>query len=206
MATFNLLGVGGIGTHGRPSPLVDVRVVDEDDRTVAAGEVGEIAIRGVTVMSGYWNRFEINAYRFRNGWHHTNDLGRFEADGTFTFVGPKGRMLKSAAENIYPVEIENCLRAHPAIADAAVIGVPDSRWVQAVKAIVVVEAGHEVTPEILIEHCRSNIASYKKPKYVEFVTELPRAGFAVDYDALDAQFGGGAYPGAASGTDTGTRS
>ena len=98
-------------------------------------------------MNGYWNRPELNAERARNGWHHTNDLGRFETDGTFTFVGPKARMLKSAAENIYPVEVENCIKTHPAVADCAVIGVPDDAWVQAVKAIVVLRDGATATAE-----------------------------------------------------------
>ena len=89
MATFNLLAPDGIGTHGRPSPLVDVRVVDPDDDEVPAGETGEIVVRGTTVMCGYWNRSELNAHRSRGGWHHTNDLGRYEADGSFTFVGPE---------------------------------------------------------------------------------------------------------------------
>jgi long-chain acyl-CoA synthetase len=195
MATFNLLGPGGIGSHGRPSPLVDVRVFDADDRELPAGEIGEIVVRGVTVMCGYWNRDELNAQRHRNGWHHTNDLGRFERDGTFTFVGPKGRMLKSAAENIYPIEVENCLKSHPAVADAAVIGIPDDTWVQAVKAIVVLRDDSSVTGDQLIAHCRERIASYKKPRTIAFVDALPRQGFAVDYDALDAQFGGGNYPG-----------
>ncbi len=195
MQTFNLLGVGGIGLHGRPSPLLDLRVVDPDDNEVAAGEVGEIVCRGATVMVGYWNRPELNAHRHRNGWHHTNDLGRYEADGTFTFVGPKTRMLKSAAENIYPAEVESCLRLHPAVADCAVIGVPDEVWVQSVKAIVVVRDGEKVDAAELIEHCRARIASYKKPRSVAFVDALPRAGFAVDYDELDRAHGGGGYPG-----------
>jgi long-chain acyl-CoA synthetase len=195
MATFNLLGTGGAGTHGRPSPLVDLRVVDEDDRDVAPGETGEIAIRGATVMVGYWNRPELNASRQRNGWHHTNDLGKYEADGTFTFVGPKGRMLKSAAENIYPVEVENCLKQHSAVADCAVIGVPDETWVQAVKAIVVVADGADVTPDELIAHCRERIASYKKPRSIEFIDVIPRQGFVIDYDELDGRYGGGGYPG-----------
>jgi long-chain acyl-CoA synthetase len=195
MATFNRLGADGIGTHGRPSPLVDVRVVAPDDSELPAGEVGEIVVRGVTVMDGYWNRPDLNAERSRNGWHHTNDLGRFELDGTFSFVGPKTRMLKSAAENIYPAEVENCLKTHPAVADAAIIGVPDERWVQAVKAVVVVRDGATVTADELITHCRERIASYKKPRAVEFAAALPRQGFAVDYDALDAQYGGGGYPG-----------
>ena len=164
MATFNLLAPDGIGSHGRPSPLVDLRVVDPDGNDVASGQTGEIVIRGATVMCGYWNRPELNAHRSRGGWHHTNDLGRYEADGSFTFVGPKSRMLKSAAENIYPVEIENCLKAHPDVTDCAVIGVPDPKWVQSVKAIVVRVDSSSVTEEELIEHCRSRIASYKKPE------------------------------------------
>jgi long-chain acyl-CoA synthetase len=194
MATFNLLGTGA-GTHGRPSPLVQIRIVDEDDNDVPPGAVGEIAVRGTTVMNGYWNRTELNAERARNGWHHTNDLGRYEPDGTFSFIAPKGRMLKSAAENIYPAEVENAVRAHPAVTDCAVIGVPDATWVQAVKAIVVVADGSQVADTEIIEWCRSRIASYKKPRTVEFVDELPRTGFFVDYDELDRRFGGGNYPG-----------
>jgi long-chain acyl-CoA synthetase len=195
MATFNLLGRDGIGAHGRPSPLVQVAVVGPDDDEVAPGEVGEIVVRGATVMCGYWDRAELNAHRARNGWHHTNDLGRFEADGTFTFVGPKTRMLKSGAENIYPAEVEGCLRAHPAVADAAVIGVPDDVWVQSVKAVVVLHDGAAVDAGELTEWCRDRIASYKKPRTVEFVDALPRSGFTVNYDALDSRFGGGGYPG-----------
>jgi acyl-CoA synthetase (AMP-forming)/AMP-acid ligase II len=195
MATFNLLGVGAAGTHGRPSPLVDVRVVDADDNEVPPGSVGEIVVRGLTVMSGYWNRATLNEQRARAGWHHTNDLGRFEADGSFTFVGPKTRMLKSAAENIYPVEVENCLKEHPAVEDCAVIGVPDDTWVQAVKAVVVLRADARATEGELIAHCKQRIASYKKPRSIEFADAIPRRGFAPDYDALDERYGGGGYPG-----------
>ena len=155
MATFNLLAPHAIGTHGRPSPLVDVRVVGPDDVELAPGEIGEIVVRGLTVMNGYWNRPELNEQRSRGGWHHTNDLGRFETDGSFSFIGPKTRMLKSAAENIYPAEVEGALRAHPAVADAAIIGVPDDRWVQSVKAIVVLHEGATATADELIEHCRA---------------------------------------------------
>jgi long-chain acyl-CoA synthetase len=196
MATFNLLApAGAAGTHGVVSPLVQLRVVDPDGHELAPGATGEIVIRGATVMTGYWNRGELNLERRRGGWHHTNDLGRYELDGSFSFVGPKGRMLKSAAENIYPVEVEQALRAHAAVADAAIIGVPDDVWVQSVKAIVVLHEGAVATAGELIDHCRTRIASYKKPRTVEFVDELPRRGFAVDYDALDARFGGGNYPG-----------
>jgi len=195
MMTFNCLAVGAAGTHGRPSPLVELRIVDDDDREVPAGEVGEITARGCTVMNGYWNRSDENAFRQRGGWHHTNDLGRRETDGSISFVGPKTRMIKSAAENIYPAEVEACIARHPAVAECAVIGVPDDTWVQSVKAIVVVRAGHTVSADDVIEHCRANIASYKKPRLVEFVDALPRSGFFVDYDTLDARHGGGNYPG-----------
>jgi long-chain acyl-CoA synthetase len=195
MLTYNALGTGGIGTHGRPSPVVQVRIVDPDDREVPDGETGELVARGATVMNGYWNRSELNASRRRGGWHHTNDLGRRERDGTITFVGPKTRMIKSAAENIYPAEVEGCIAAHPAVAACAVIGVPDPTWTQSVKAIVVVHDGASVTADAIVEHCRARIASYKKPRTIEFVDALPRVGFAVDYDALDARFGGGGYPG-----------
>jgi acyl-CoA synthetase (AMP-forming)/AMP-acid ligase II len=195
MLTYNALGVGGIGTHGRPSPVVQVRIVDPDDRELPDGETGEIVAKGATVMNGYWGRPELNETRGRNGWHHTNDLGRRETDGTITFVGPKTRMIKSAAENIYPAEVETCISSHPDVAACAVIGVPDSTWTQSVKAIVVTRDGRALTAGDVIEHCRRRIASYKKPRTVEFVDALPRGGFAVDYDALDAQFGGGGYPG-----------
>jgi acyl-CoA synthetase (AMP-forming)/AMP-acid ligase II len=195
MLTFNTLAHSPIGTHGRPSPVVQVRIVDPDDGEVPAGETGEIVARGPTVMNGYWNRPEENARRQRGGWHHTNDLGRREADGTITFIGPATRMIKSAAENIYPAEVEGCVAKHPAVAECAVIGVPDAQWTQSVKAIVVLNEGESATAEEIIDHCRAHIASYKKPRRVEFVEKLPRDGFAVDYRALDEQFGGGGYPG-----------
>jgi acyl-CoA synthetase (AMP-forming)/AMP-acid ligase II len=195
MLTFNTLADAPIGTHGRPSPMVQVRIVDPEDQEIGVGETGEIVARGPTVMNGYWNRPDENARRRRGGWHHTNDLGRREFDGTITFIGPATRMIKSAAENIYPAEVEGCVARHPAVAECAVIGVPDEQWTQSVKAIVVLQQGASATGDEIIEHCRSHIASYKKPRTVEFVEKLPREGFAVDYAALDEQFGGGGYPG-----------
>ncbi|MFT4233419.1 MAG: p-hydroxycinnamoyl-CoA synthetase, partial [Microbacterium sp.] len=138
---------------------------------------------------------ELTAQRQRDGWHRTNDLGRREDDGSITFIGPKGRMIKSGSENIYVAEVEQALRRHEAIADVAVIGVPDPKWDQRVKALVVRAEGAELTEADVIAHSRSLIASYKKPSEVVFVDTIPREGFAVDYDALDAQYGGGGYPG-----------
>ena len=195
MLTFNTLADSPVGTHGRASPVVQVRIVDPDDREVPIGETGEIVARGPTVMNGYWNRPEENARRRRGGWHHTNDLGRREPDGTISFIGPATRMIKSAAENIYPAEVEGCISRHPAVAECAIIGVPDAQWTQSVKAVVVLREGASATPDEIIDHCRTQIASYKKPRTVEFVEKLPRDGFAIDYDALDEQFGGGGYSG-----------
>jgi len=181
---------------GRSSPIAIVRVFDEDGKEVADGEVGELGVRGPTVGLGYWNRPEINARRTRFGWWLTNDLGKREPDGSINFVGPKVQMIKSGVENIYPAEVEGCLRSHPAVADAAVIGVPDPRWIQSVKAIIVRKPGVEVTDADLIEHCRQRIASYKKPRWVEFAAAIPRTPAGpTDYAALDAAYGGGGYPG-----------
>lgn len=195
LATFNALGTS-TGSNGRPAPFMRIAILDPDGRELEPGETGEIAVRGPAVMNGYFNRPELNTERQAGGWHHTNDLGRIEADGSLTFIAPKTRLIKSAAENIYPAEVEACLRTHPAVADAAVIGVPDRTWGQNVVAVVVLRPGAPATAEDIIGHCRQHVASYKKPKAVEFVDELPRQGFAVDYDALDERFGGGGYPGA----------
>jgi long-chain acyl-CoA synthetase len=195
MLSFNTIGGKATGTHGRPSPVARVRIVDPDGNEVEPGETGEIVSRGPTVMSGYWRRDQVNAERQEGQWHHTNDLGRREPDGSITFVGPKTRIVKSAAENIYPAEVEACIGSHPAVKEAAIIGVPDPKWTQSVKAIVVLKEGESATADDIIEHCRASIASYKKPRTVEFVDALPRNGWLVDYDALDERFGGGGYPG-----------
>ncbi len=198
MLTFNAIGGDAVGTSGRPSPAVQVRIIDPDGNEVPPGETGEIVARGPAVMTGYFNRPGLNEERQAGGWHHTNDLGRREQDGSITFVGPKTRIVKSAAENIYPAEVEACINSHPAVKESAIIGVPDPQWTQSVKAIVVLNEAATTTAEDIIEHCRSHIASYKKPKSVEFVDALPRQGWAIDYDALDERFGGGGYPGGRS--------
>jgi len=182
--------------NGRVGPVAQVRIFDDQGKEVAQGETGEIAIRGPTVMHGYWRRPELNAQRQRNGWHFTNDLGKREADGSLSFVGPKTQMIKSMAENIYPAEVESCLMQHPAVAECAIIGVPDDQWVQSVKAIVRLKDGASATAEDLIDHCRAHIASYKKPRFVVFADSLPRTALGIiDYTALDRLYDGGNYPG-----------
>jgi acyl-CoA synthetase (AMP-forming)/AMP-acid ligase II len=196
LVTSSGLGTQAQGTHGRPVPLSQVRIVDAEGVDVGPGEVGEIVCRGPMVMAGYLNRADVTAAHQRLGWYHTGDLARREHDGSITFVGPVVRMIKSAAENIYPVEVEMCLRSHAAVADVCVIGVPDQVWTQAVKALVVLGPGCQATKDELIEHCRERIASYKKPRSIVFVTEVPRRGDgSIDRDRADVEHGGGGYPG-----------
>jgi len=199
LAVVGGYGGKGAGNAGRPSPMTRVRILDSDGKECPVGQAGEICLRGDTVHLGYWNRPEINEERFRFGWWHTTDLGRREPDGTLTFLGTMTRMLKSGAENIFPAEVENCLEAHSAVKEAAVIGIPNERFLQDVKAIVVLNGTAPVTADELIEHCRRNIASYKKPKTIEFLDALPRTAVGgKDYAALDEKFGGGGYPGGAN--------
>ena len=192
---FAVMGwLGGEGA-GRPSPLVQVRIADDDGNELPPGAVGEICVRGLQVMSGYFNRPEENAYRSRDGWHRTRDLGKRLEDGSIAFVGPKTTMIKSGVENIYPAEVEACLRGITAVQDVCVIGVPDPVWSQNVKALIVLRQGQVATEADIIEHCRSRIASYKKPKVVTFVESLPRdRSGMVDRAAVDAAYGGGGYP------------
>ncbi|AQZ65913.1 Long-chain-fatty-acid--CoA ligase [[Actinomadura] parvosata subsp. kistnae] len=195
MLTFLGLAEGGAGLAGRPSPLAQVRILGPDGVEVPAGETGEICARGKTLFSGYFARPDLNTQKSAYGWHHTGDLGRREPDGTITFIGPKLRMIKSGAENVYPAEVERALKTHPAVADAAVIGVPDPQWHQAVKAVVSLKPSAQATEDELIAHVRGLLASYKKPRHVTFVDTIPKRGFTPDYDALDAAHGGGNYPG-----------
>jgi long-chain acyl-CoA synthetase len=198
MLTLNAWGGSHTGGAGRPGPLAQVRIVDPAGAEVPTGETGEIVARGPTVLTGFHARPELEQQRLRGGWYHTGDLGRREDDGSITFVAPLGRLIKSAAENIYPAEVEQCLATHPAVAEAAVIGLPDPSWGQRVAAVVVCKEGATVDEAALIEHCRARLASYKKPRSVLFVDALPRHGWEVDYAALDAAHGGGGYPGAGS--------
>lgn len=196
MLSFNAVGGDCTGNAGRPAPLAKVRIVDPDGHEVAPGETGEIVARGPQVMAGFRNRPEENDRRLAGGWHHTHDLGRRHPDGSLQFVGPKGRLVKSAAENVYPAEVEAALDSHPAVRESAVLGVPDPKWGQSVLAVVVLHEGQSVTEADLIEHVRDRIASYKKPKAIVFRAEpLPRHGWPIDYDDLDRQHGGGGYPG-----------
>jgi long-chain acyl-CoA synthetase len=152
----------------------EVRIVDEEDRELPAGQVGEIVYRGPNLMEGYWRRPEDTARALRGGWFHTGDAGTADAAG-FLYIRDRIKdMIVSGGENVYPAELESVLSGHPAVADVAVIGVPDERWGETVKAIVVRRPGAELAGEELIEWARSRLAGYKRPRSVDFVDAIPR--------------------------------
>jgi len=181
------------GSAGRPSLLTSVILFDDYDREVPLGSAGEICVRSPAVFLGYWGKDEETAYTFRNGWHHTGDIGRFDADGYLWYVKRKAvkELIKPGGENVYPAEVEKVLLAHPAVAEAAVIGVPDAEWGEAVKAVCVIKEGLAVDPLELSEFVAARIARYKKPKHVVFVKELPKkADGEVDRERVKREHGG----------------
>jgi long-chain acyl-CoA synthetase len=163
---------------GRPTVGVEARVVDPQERTpVAAGEVGEVAVRGPNVMAGYWRKPEQTAAVLADGWYHTGDLGYLDEEGYLYLVDRAKDMIVTGGENVYSTEVEDALYRHPAVLEAAVFGIPDERWGEAVHAVVVPRVETDVTEEDLIRHCREAIADYKVPKRIELRDEpLPKSG------------------------------
>jgi len=181
------------GSAGRPSPFVRVALFDDYDNEVPVGEPGEICARGPAVFLGYWGRDEDNAYTFRNGWHHTGDIGRFDEDGYLYYVKRKAQkeLIKPGGENVYPAEVEKVILEHEAVAETSVIGVPDKEWGEAIKAICVLKPGKTLEAQELIDFVASKIARYKKPKHVVFVDSLPKTDDGeIDRDQLKKDHGG----------------
>lgn len=164
-----------LASVGRPFVNVELRIVDDRDVDVPQREVGEILVRGPNVMEGYYKDPEATAEALKGGWLHTGDLGKLDEQGFLTIVDRKKDMIISGGENIYPKEIEEVLYAHPKILEAAVIGLPDPLWGEKIHAVVVLKKGEALTEEDVIEYCKTRIASFKKPKSVEFVESLPRS-------------------------------
>jgi long-chain acyl-CoA synthetase len=162
---------------GLPTISIDLRVIDDDGRDVPDGVIGELAVAGARVMTGYWRDPETTATGMPDGWYRTGDLGIRAADGHFSIAGRKKEMIITGGENVYPTEVENALLAHPEVAEAAVFGVPSERWGEEVRAVVLLAEGATATPVTLIAHCRGLIGGYKVPKVIEIsATPLPKSG------------------------------
>ncbi|HEX8959820.1 MAG TPA: long-chain fatty acid--CoA ligase [Solirubrobacterales bacterium] len=162
------------GSIGTPIEGVEMRVVDEDDKPVAQGEVGEIVIRGHNVMKGYWRRPDATAEAMRGGWFHSGDLARTDEDGYFYIVDRKKDMIIRGGYNVYPREVEEVLYEHPKIREAAVLGVPDDEWGEEVGAAVVLHEGEELGAAEVSAYVKERIAAYKYPRLVWFLDELPK--------------------------------
>ena len=160
---------------GIPFPDTDAKIVDADDpsRDLPQGDVGELAVRGPQVMKGYWRKPEETAMVLRNGWLLTGDLARMDEDGYFYIVDRKKDMILCSGYNVYPREVEEVLFMHPAVGEAAAIGVPDKYRGESVKAFVVLKSGKAATQEEIIAFCKERLAAFKVPKSVEFATALP---------------------------------
>lgn len=161
------------GSCGKPIGN-EMRVVDENDNEVPDGELGEIVLRGPNIFKGYFKDPEATEKAFANGWFHTGDIGYRDADGFFYIADRKSDMIIRGGENIYPREIDDVLYTHPAVAHAAVIGVPDELYGEEVAAFIVLKNGENVTADDLMAFCREHLADYKCPKSVHFVDDIPK--------------------------------
>jgi len=159
---------------GKEGPTVEVRVFDENDSPVQAGEAGEIVVRGKNTMKGYWKNKELTARTLRGGWLHTGDVGTMDEEGYIYLLDRKADMIVTGGENVYPKETEDVLYENPAVQECAVVSAPDPKWGERVQAVVVLKENHAITEADLIAHCKQRLAGYKCPKKIEFWQELPK--------------------------------
>ena len=179
---------------GKQGPLVDLKIVDEFDREVEVGQPGEIVIRGPLVFQGYWRQEELTQHTFREGWHHTGDIGRLDQDGYIFFVGRKAEkeLIKPGGENVYPIEVEKVILQHLGVHEVSVIGVPDPKFGEGIKAICVLKPNAKLTEQELIDFVAARIARYKKPRHVSFVDTLPkREDGSIDREKVKEMYGSG---------------
>ncbi|MBM3658427.1 MAG: long-chain fatty acid--CoA ligase [Actinobacteria bacterium] len=174
------LGLAGddalLRTAGRPAPGVEVRVVDDADTTLPVGEAGEIVVRAPQVMDRYWEEPEATATALAGGWLHTGDVGRFDAEGYLSVVDRKKDVIVTGGENVSSLEVEQVIHTVPAVAEVAVVGVPDARWGENVCAVVVARPGATVDPDALVAAVRAELAGFKAPRHVVVTEELPKNG------------------------------
>jgi long-chain acyl-CoA synthetase len=180
------------GASGKPVPVCQVKVVDDYDREVPEGSPGEIVARGPLVFQGYFGQPDVTAYTFRNGWHHTGDVGRFDSDGYLHYVRrkPEKELIKPGGENVYPAEVETVIMQMAGVSGVCVYGIPDVRWGEAVKAVVEVKVAGQYGAQQVGDFVGSRIARFKRPHVVVFTDTLPRtAEGGVDREAVKATWG-----------------
>jgi long-chain acyl-CoA synthetase len=175
LVTFNHMYHHKIGSVGTPAGIVEVKIVDEKDSEVPPGESGEIVIRGPNIMKGYFNKPEETGEVLRNGWLHSGDIGRLDKDGYLYIVDRIKDLVISGGLNVYPTEVEEILYTHAAVEECAVVGMPHTEYGEAVSAFVKKKQGLECSEDDLIDYCKKRIASYKAPKKIFFVDELPKS-------------------------------
>jgi long-chain acyl-CoA synthetase len=180
------------GSAGKPGPLCRVKLVDNYDRDVPIGTEGEILVRGPMVFQGYFRQPEVTEYTFRNGWHHTGDVGRFDADGYLYYVKRKAEkeLIKPGGENVYPAEVEAAIMEIDGVTGVCVFGVADAQWGEAIKAAVEIAPGTDLSAQQVIDYVGSRIARFKRPKWVEFTNALPKAkDGSIDRDVVKTTWG-----------------
>jgi long-chain acyl-CoA synthetase len=170
-------GLKRLGSAGRECHQVEVRIADQDDNLLTAGQTGEILVRGDLVMKGYWGNPEATRETLRNGWLHTGDVGYLDEEGYLFITDRSKDVIITGGYNVYPREIEEVLYSHVGVLEATVFGLPDPKWIERVVAAVVVRKGYRLTADELIEYCRSSMAGYKKPSEIRFFEELPKSDY-----------------------------
>ncbi|MPZ99901.1 MAG: long-chain-fatty-acid--CoA ligase [Dehalococcoidia bacterium] len=175
VASFNTMDrPRKVGSIGYPVWGVEMAILDDDDRPVADGDPGEICIRGHNIMRGYWRNPDATAETIKNGWFHSGDIGVRDEDGCYSIVDRKKDMIIRGGYNVFPREVEEVLYGHPAISEAAVIGIPDERLGEEVKAVVALAPGQQATSEEIVAYSKEHLAAYKYPRHVEFIDTLPK--------------------------------
>ncbi len=180
------------GAVGKPLPAAELRCFDEQGNEVPVGATGEIVVQGPLVFKGYWRDEDANLYAARLGWHHTGDLGRLDEEGYLYYVGrkPEKDLIKSGGENVYPAEVEFAIASLPQVSAVCVIGVPDETWGETVKAVVELKPGETLTDKEVIEAVTKRIATYKKPRQIQFIEALPRTSEGqIDRVAVKVTYG-----------------
>jgi acyl-CoA synthetase (AMP-forming)/AMP-acid ligase II len=163
-----------LASCGRPAAHIDIKIIDENGLNVPPSSPGEILIKGDVVVPGYWNNEESTQRTIKDGWLHSGDIGKFDDNGRLYLLDRVNFRIKTGAYNVYPIEVENVINEHPAVAEVCVVGIPDEKWGEAILAEVRVKLGERVTDSEIIDFCRNKIASYKLPKQIIFVTNFPR--------------------------------